>query len=90
MRLRVDLVVRFHVMAKGGTFIDEEYRFNARKRNMVSKKVKTLIEQTHQEHFQHFSFIHYNSGKEVVNILSRLLLVVWSPDIIDVLHFHFG
>ena len=47
-------MARFHVMAKGGTFVDKEYRFNARKRNTVSKKVKTLIEWTHWEHFQHF------------------------------------
>jgi hypothetical protein len=52
--LRVDLVLRFHVTVKGGTLIDEEYRFNAKKRNMVSKKVKNPREQTHWELFWHF------------------------------------
>jgi len=36
----VDLVARFHVTAKGSTFVDKEYRFHAKKRKVVSKKTK--------------------------------------------------
>ncbi len=44
---------RFHVAAKGGTFVNKEYRFSSMKRKVVSKRGKKSSEHAHREHLQH-------------------------------------
>jgi hypothetical protein len=87
-----DLVVRFHVTANGGTFVNKECGFNAMKRKVVSKKTKTPKGTGSPRTFLAFPellpLVQNGCGKEVVDILGRLLLVVDSLDIIEVLQFH--
>ena len=85
-------MARFHVIAKGGTFINKECRFIAMKRKVVSKKTKTPKEtglpRTFSAFLGLFPLIQNDSGKEVVDILGRLLLIVGSLDIVKVLHLY--
>jgi hypothetical protein len=83
-------VARFHVTAKGSTFIDKVYRINARKGGR--QKDKNSKGKGSPRTFSAFPIllprVRYDFGKEVVDILGRLLLVIGSLDIVEILYFH--